>query len=103
MNTFNAPQDNAHLLDEEDQNDDDYNPLDYFDDLLADGVNNDEKNPIRVSKKEAKDLQKDLLTYFVQDDPCINLSFDMDEDSFYNQELDSSATQLSEIKTESAR
>lgn len=74
LNTFGSNASNSNLL-EDDHNDDDYNPLDYFDDLLGRDDNTDEKGrSIRVSKREAKDLQKDYFDHFVERNPKIDLS-----------------------------
>jgi len=77
LNTFGSHSRNDGLFDD-DHNDDDFNPLDYFDDLVGDGDQKDEK-ALRVSKKEAKDLQKDLFDNLDTDAPQIDLDPESEE------------------------
>ena len=63
---------------EDDNNDDDFNPLDFFDDLQEEP--DITTGNLKVSKREAKDLQRDILDHYEEQN--VSPIIDLEQNSF---------------------
>ena len=76
MNAIQAP--DGQLKEDEDD-DADFNPLDFFDELKDGDVETDDRGrKIEISKQEAKDLQNDMFDNFFSTEATINLDNNTD-------------------------